>query len=59
MLLSKDIGECGTSELTDDEKKKNITLYEVEDFFVHKYVLYDGIGIPYGNIHNMVISKFK
>ena len=35
MLLSKDIGECGTSELTDDEKKKNITLYEIEDFFVH------------------------
>ena len=35
MLLSKDIGECGTSELTDDEKKKNITLYEVENFFVY------------------------
>ena len=59
MLLSKDIGECGTSELTDDEKKKNITLYEVENFFVHKYVHYDGIGIPYGNIRNMVMSKFK
>ena len=29
MLLSKDIGQCLTSELTDDEKKKNITLYEV------------------------------
>ena len=47
MLLSKGFGEYETIELTEDEKKKNITLYELEDFFVHKYVRYDGIGIPY------------
>lgn len=58
MLLSKGFGDYETIELTDDEKKKNITLYELEDFFVHKYVRYDGIGIPYGNIRNMIMSEF-
>ena len=58
MLLSKGFGDYETIELTDDEKKKNITLYELEDFFVHKYVRYDGIGIPYGNIRNMIMSDF-
>ena len=58
MLLSKGFGDYETIELTDDEKKKNITLYELEDFFVHKYVRYDGISIPYGNIRNMIMSEF-
>ena len=37
------------SEVSEEEKKKNVNLYELEDFFIHKYVRYDSINIS--NLH--------
>ena len=37
------------SEVSEEEKKKNVNLYELEDFFIHKYVRYDAINIS--NLH--------
>ena len=35
--------------MSEEEKKKNVNLYELEDFFIHKYVRYDSINIS--NLH--------
>ena len=37
------------SEVSEEEKKKNVNLYELEDTFIHKYVRYDSINIS--NLH--------
>ena len=41
--------ELKSSEVSEEEKKKNVNLYELEDFFIHKYVRYDSINIS--NLH--------